>query len=155
MVRLDADDARGAVGGVGGDRNLPALPGARLQSQGLQYDGEQPGGDLLAGGDNHVVLARIVQQRGFANPAHELVGGARHCGDDDRDMVACVHLALHMARDVADAFDGGHGRAAELHHNQSHAIHPASRARPARRHRQSASLFEALCRAASSWSGYS
>ena len=35
----------------------------------LQHDGEQPGRHLLAGGDDGVVFARVVQRRGRARPA--------------------------------------------------------------------------------------
>ena len=112
---------------AGGDRDLPALPGARLQAHRLQHDGEQPRGHLLAGGDDGVVLARVMQHGRLAHPADELVGGAGHGRDDDGDLVAGIHLALDVARHVADALDVGDGRAAELHDNNSHRV---SRLRP-------------------------
>ena len=65
-----------------------------------------------------------MQDGGLAHPGDELVGHARHGGDDDGDLVAGVHLALHVTRDVADALDVGDGGAAELHHNHSHTRFP-------------------------------
>ena len=119
---VDAGDARRAVRGTGVDRDLPALPGARLQAHRLQHDGEEARRHLLAGGDDGIVLARVMQHGGFAHPGDELVGHARHGRDDDGDLVAGVHLALDVARDVTNALDVGDGRAAELHDNNSHRV---------------------------------
>ena len=58
-------DARRAVAAVGADRDLPALPGARLDADVLQGDRQQPGRHLLAGGDHRVVFAGIVERRGL------------------------------------------------------------------------------------------
>ena len=113
-------DARHAVRVVGDDGDLPALPGARLHAHRLQHDGEQAGRHLLAGGDDGVVLARIVQGRGLAHPGDQLVGGAGHGRDDDGHLVAGIDLALDVARDVADALDVGDRRAAEFHDHERH-----------------------------------
>ena len=51
-------DARRAMGVIGFDRNLPALPGARRHAHFLKDDGQQAGGDLFAGGDHRVIFAR-------------------------------------------------------------------------------------------------
>ncbi len=108
-------------GVVGPDRDLPAAPGAGIDPERLQGDGEQPGRDLLARGDDGVVFARVVERREAGAPGDELVGGARHGGDDDRDLVARVHLALDPGGDVPDAVEVGHRGAAELHHDARHA----------------------------------
>ncbi len=100
----------------GQDRDLPALPGARGHAHRLQDDGEKPGGHLLAGGDHRVVFARIMQGRGLAAPGDQLIGLARHRGDDDGHIVAGVDLTLDVAGDVADTLDIGDGRAAEFHY---------------------------------------
>ena len=69
LLAGDVVDARRAVRVVGDDRDLPALPGARLDAHRLQHDRQQPGGDLLAGGDHGVVFARVVQAAaGLAAP---------------------------------------------------------------------------------------
>jgi hypothetical protein len=105
------------VGIVCADRNLPALPGARLDAELLQRDRQQAGGDLLAGRDDGVVLACVVQQRQALAVRHELVGHACHGGNHDRNLVPRLDLTLHAGRDVADAVEVGDRGAAELHHD--------------------------------------
>ncbi len=117
---VDLEDARRGMRVRGLDRDLPALPGARLDTEALQHDREQARGDLLAGGDHRVVFARVVQRRGVGAPGHQLVGLAGHRRDDDGDLMARVDLALHMLRDVADTIDIGDGRTAEFHHEAAH-----------------------------------
>ena len=63
---VDLGDAGGAVRAVGGDRDLPALPGAGVKPIVLEGDGEEPRGHLLAGGDDGVVFASIVEGGGLA-----------------------------------------------------------------------------------------
>ena len=117
---VDVEDAGRAVRVGGEDRQLPALPGARVDAHALERDRQQPGGHLLAGGDHRVVFARIVQRRGVAAPADQLVGLAGHGGDHDGDLMAGIDLALDVARDVADAVDVGDRRAAEFHDEAGH-----------------------------------
>ena len=117
---VDGRDAGRAVGLRGHDRDLPALPGPGLEAHFLQREGEEARGHLLAGGDDHVVFLRIVEGRGFLDPADELVGLAGHGGDHDGDVVAGLDLAFDMPRHVADALDGGDGCAAELHDKTGH-----------------------------------
>jgi 2-polyprenyl-6-hydroxyphenyl methylase/3-demethylubiquinone-9 3-methyltransferase len=120
LAAVDVEDARGAVGIAGQDRELPALPGAGVHAHALQHDGEQPGGDLLARGDHRVVFAGVVQGGAVAAPGHQLVGLAGHGRDHDRDLVSGVDLALDVTRDIADALDIGNRGSAELHHQASH-----------------------------------
>ncbi len=120
FVAVDAEDARGGMRVVGQDRQLPALPGARIDAHAFQHDGQQPGGDLFAGGDHRVVFARVVQGRCLARPLDQLVGGAGHGGDHDGHVIAGVDLALDVARHVADAVEIGDRRSAEFHHQASH-----------------------------------
>ncbi len=119
---VDVEDARRGVRVVGQDRQLPALPGARIDAHALQHHREQPGGDLLAGRDDGVVFARVMQRRGVAAPGDQLIGHARHGRDDDGDIVAGIDLALDVARDVADAVEIGDRRSAEFHHQPSHRL---------------------------------
>src|ERR1700745_654161 len=116
-------DPRRAVYLAGCDRQLPALPGARIDVEVLQHDREQSGGDLLAGGDNHIVFAGIKNApllESLLAPGNELIGGAGHRRDHDGDLIAGVDLALDVASDVADAVDIGDRRSAEFHHQASH-----------------------------------
>ena len=117
---VDVLDARGAVRMRGEDRQLPALPRACVHAHAFQHDREQPGGDLLARGDHRIVFARVMQRRCLARPGDELIGRARHGGDDDGDLVAGIDLALDVARDVADAVDIGDRRSAEFHDKAGH-----------------------------------
>ncbi len=109
------------MGVAGLDRDLPALPGARLDAERLQRDRQQAGGHLFAGCDDGVVFPGVVQGRGFGRPCHQLVGLAGHGGNHHGDLVAGIDLALDVARDVADAFDVGDRRAAEFHDKPAHA----------------------------------
>ncbi len=120
LLAVDVENARGGMGIRGGDRQLPALPRARVDAHALEHDGEEPGGHLLAGRDHGIVFARIVQRRAVAAPGDQLVGDPGHRGDDDRHLMAGVDLALDVARDVADALDVGDRGAAELHHEAGH-----------------------------------
>ena len=117
---VDLEDPRGGVGVAGQNRDLPALPGARLNADRLQRDRQQARGDLFAGGHHRVIFARVMHGGGLAAPFHQLVGLAGHRGHHDGDVMAGIDLALHMARDVADAVDIGDGRAAEFHHEAAH-----------------------------------
>ena len=65
---VDAGDARRAVRVVGRQRDLPALPGARVEPHAFQDDGEQAGGDEFARGDDRVVFGGIVERRGLGAP---------------------------------------------------------------------------------------
>ena len=94
------------MGVVGEDRRSasPARSARRWPSA-LQRDRQQAGRHLLARGDDGVIFAQVVQRRGLLAPGDQLVGLAGHGRDDDRDLVAGLDLALHMARDIADALE--------------------------------------------------
>ena len=117
---VDRQDARRTMRIVGQDRDLPALPGARRNADILQHDGEQPGSDLFARRHDRIIFARIVQHGSLAAPGDEFVGLAGHRRNHDRDLMAGLHLAFDVARDVADALDIGDRRAAEFHHETGH-----------------------------------
>jgi len=120
LLAGDVADARDAVGLVGDDGNLPALPGAGRDAERLQDDRQQPRGHLLAGCHHRVVLARVVQRCGLAHPGDQLVGHARHGGDHHGDLVAGIDLALDVMRHVADALQVSDRGAAELHDKEGH-----------------------------------
>ncbi len=122
IMSIDASDLIERMGGVGMDRDLPALPGAGLDADFLQRDGEQAGGHLLTGCDDRVIFAGVMQGRKLLAPADQLVGRAGHGGDDDGDLVADRVLALHPAGDLADAVQVGDRSAAEFHHDTRHVV---------------------------------
>ena len=121
---VDPVDERGGMRRRRADRDLPAHVAARLHAHPLQRDRQQPAGDLLAAGNDHVIFARVVERGGFAAKLHQPVGLAGHCRDDHRHVIAALHLALDEIGDVADALDARHRRAAKLHHDAGHGTVP-------------------------------
>jgi len=117
---IDIENPGRGVSVAGLDRNLPALPGTRLDADRLQRNREQSGGDLFAGGDHGIIFAGIVHGGGFAAPFHQFVGLAGHRRDNDCDIMTAIDLALDVSGDVADAFDIGDRCAAEFHHETAH-----------------------------------
>ena len=107
---------------VGQDWQLPALPRSRVHAHAFERDCEQSGGDLFPGGDNRIVFAGIVQHGRLSRPLDQLIGHARHGGDDDGHVVAGIDFALDVACHVADAVKIGDRRSAEFHHQTSHDI---------------------------------
>ena len=108
------------------DRNLPALPGARLDAHFAERQRQQAGCHLFARSDHRIIFGliidRVVGDRfgRLAAPAHQFVGLAGHGRDDNGHLIAGLHLTLHMLGDVADAFNIGDGRAAEFHYQTGH-----------------------------------
>src|SRR5262249_34793348 len=121
LLAIDIEDAGRAMGVGGHDRQLPALPGPRIDADALEHDREQAGRHLLTRGDDRVVFAGIMQGGGLAAPGHQFVGLARHRRYDHGDVVAGIDLAPDVVGDVADALDVGDGGSAELHHQAGHA----------------------------------
>ena len=104
----------------GADRQLPAHVALGVEAHALEGDGEEAAGDLLAAGDDHVIFARVVERGGFLAQLDQPVGLAGHGGDDHRDLVAGLGLALDPLGDRADALDPGHRGSAEFHHDAGH-----------------------------------
>jgi hypothetical protein len=104
------------------ERNLPALPGARLHAHRLQRDGQQAGGHLFARGDHGVIFALVIERIGLLAPADQFVGLAGHGRDDDGNIIAGIDLAFDVARDILDALDVGDRGAAEFHHEAGHEL---------------------------------
>ena len=106
---------------IGADRNLPSQPGARVNSKILQGQSHQPGGDLLAGRHDDVVFARIMQPAHLPGPVDELIGGAGHRRNDDRNLIAGIDLALDPASGVPDPLDVGDRGSTEFLNDARHA----------------------------------
>ena len=120
LTAVNIEDTGRSVGIRGLDRDLPALPGARLDADGLQRDRQQAGGNLFAGGDDGVVFPRIVQRRSVGGPGHQFVGLAGHRGNHDGHVMTGIDLALDVKRDVANAVDVRDGCTAEFHNEPAH-----------------------------------
>jgi hypothetical protein len=115
--RLDTGFAMNVIGAY---RELPAKPGARVEPEVLKRQRQQPRGDLLAGGDNNVVFAGIVQSAGLAGPADEAIRYSCHCRDHDRDFMTALYLATDAASGCLYSLDIGQRCAAELLNEASH-----------------------------------
>ncbi len=138
--RVDVEDPRRAMRAGRLDRHLPALPRARGHVDLLERERQQPGGHLLAAGDDRVVFARVIEaaamraggRGGLANPADKLVRRARHRRDDDGDLVAPLDLALDRRGGAADSIEVGERCPAEFHHQARHCLPSPARARRCR-----------------------
>ncbi|MNZ95244.1 hypothetical protein D3C78_1143810 [compost metagenome] len=127
---VNLENAGGAMRIVGADRDLPALPGARIDAHGLQRDRQKTRCHLLAGCNDRVIFARIVKGGGVGaghlcsilHPVHQLVGFTGHGGNDHGHFMAGIHFAFHMPCDIVNAFEVRDGRAAEFHDNASHSL---------------------------------
>ena len=119
---IHIQDAGGAMRIVGDDRQLPTLPGSRVDTHAFEHDREQPRSHLLAGSNDCVILAGIVQHGCLPAPFDQLVGDACHGGDHDGDFMTGIDLALDVAGHVADAVEIGDGRSAKFHYQPSHSV---------------------------------
>jgi hypothetical protein len=115
------------MAGIGLQGNLPALPGARIDTHGLQSDGQKAGRYLFAGGDDRIILAGVVNGSiGASNaghvlhPADQLVGLARHGRHHDRHLMTGLNLTLHVTRDGANTLQIGDRCAAKFKDQTSH-----------------------------------
>ena len=103
----------------------------------MQHEGQQPRGDLLAGGHHGVIFAPVIlggrlgavllpllEAPGLIDQGDELVGLPGHGRDHHGASVAGVDLALDMGGDVADPIDVGDRGPAEFQHQQGHGLVP-------------------------------
>ena len=119
-ARRDVDDLGPAVGGVGDHAGL--RPGERLGLVAELGDGHREQGhrDPLAGGEQHVELARRRQRRDLLGEVAQLVGRVAHRGDDHDHVVAGPLGVDDALGDPLDAGRVGHRRAAVLLHDNAH-----------------------------------
>ena len=61
-----------------------------------------------------------MQGGDVVDPLHQLVGGARHGRDHDRDLVAAGDFGFHLARDIPDAVGVADRGTAELENDARH-----------------------------------
>ena len=87
----------------------------------LKGERHQPGGDLLAGRDDDVVFARIVDSAHLPCPFDQLIGRAGHRRHDDRDLVAGIDLVFDPAGGVLDPLDISDRGSAEFLNDARHA----------------------------------
>ena len=116
----DVDDAGRAVLGVRDHAGLAAGERAGVVAQAADRHGEQRHRDALAGGEQHVELARRRDRRDLVGEVEQLVGGVAHGADGDDDVVAGLARLDDALRDALDALGVGDGGSAELLHDQAH-----------------------------------
>src|SRR3546814_496511 len=78
------------------------------------------GGDLLARGHHHIVLAQVGEARCIADQLDHRIGHACHGGDHHGNVVAGLDLRLHPPRRAADTVEVGDRGAPEFHHDAGH-----------------------------------
>jgi len=120
FVTVDVQDARRAMGIGGEDGQLPALPGAGVDTDPFKHDGQQACRHLFAARYNGVIFAGIVQNGAVTTPGDQLVGDAGHRRYDHGNLVAAIDLTPDVLRDIADAVDIGDRGSAELHDEAGH-----------------------------------
>ena len=117
-LRVDLEDLRPAVGGVGDDPRLRPGEAHRLATQPVHGHGEQRAAYALAGRQQDVELAGRRLRRDLAGLPHEIVGGVAAGRDDGADALPAVVGLDDPAGDVEQARGVGHRRAAVLLHDE-------------------------------------
>ena len=117
---VDRDDARPREGRVGQHLHLPAGVAARLHAQGEQRHRQQPDRDLLAGGGDHVELARVRVLLQAGGERQQPVGLARHGRGHHHDAVPGRLPLGDAPGHVADALDRADRGAAEFLDDEGH-----------------------------------
>ena len=119
-ARRDVDDLGLAVRGVGDHAGLGAGERLRLVAELGDRHRDQRHRDPLAGGEQHVELARRRQRRHLLGEVAQLVGGVAHRGDDHDDVVARPAGVDDPLGDPLDAGRVRDRRSAVLLHDNAH-----------------------------------
>ena len=110
----DLDDACAALEVVGQDAALTAGQRRGRHTSGAYRDGQQGHGDPLAGGQQHVHLARIRLLGHLVGQLHQLIGALAHGRDHDHHAPTTCPIGDHVLGDGADSRHVSDRRAAEL-----------------------------------------
>ncbi len=105
---------------IGGDAGLGAGEGYGFAAEGIDGHGGEGDGGLFARGEEHVHLAFGGRRGDFAGEANEIIGDARHGGDDDHDLVTFALGGEDALGDIANAFGAADGGAAEFLDDETH-----------------------------------
>ena len=128
----DVDDLRLAVRAVGDDAGLAAGEGPRALAEVGDRHRHQRHRDPLAGGQQHVQLARRRERAHLLGEVAQLVGGVAHGGDHHDDVLAGLLGGDDALGDSLDAVSVGDRRAAVLLHDNAHTTGDSTRSRPGR-----------------------
>ena len=132
-VGADLDDLGLGVGAVGDDAGLRAGERARLVAEVVQGHRHQRARDALAGGQEHVHLARIGAVGDLLRQGHQPVGRLAPRGHHGHDVVAALAGRGDAPRHVLDLLRVGDRAAAELHRPQADGRSPPPPGTPAGR----------------------
>ena len=116
-IGAHVNDARAGVRRVGDDPRLRAGQRDRAVAEVVDGHRAQRAGDALAGGQQHVHLARVGRVGDLVGHRDQLVGGLAARREHRHDARAGVALVDDPPRGALDARGVGDGGAAELHHD--------------------------------------
>jgi hypothetical protein len=103
ILFIDGNNPRLGEGAVGQYLDLPTGVAPGFYPQFIECHRQQADGDLFAGGDDHIQLARIGMFLDFTGKADQTVGLAAHCGDHHHDLVPLCLIFRDATRHVLDA----------------------------------------------------
>ena len=112
LGRVDAQDARLAVGVIGLDAHLMAQIGTGRLAGLFDRQTQQRDGHLLAGGDQDIFFPLIGNRRNLLGQGDQPVGLPGHGGNHHDDIVAGAFRRRDFCRHDFDLVDGSDGRAA-------------------------------------------
>ena len=117
---VNVTNSGAGMGVVGFDRQLPSQPRPGHQSLRLERQCHQAGGDLLAGGDDGVVLARVHHAADLARPVVQLIRRPSHCRYHHRGFVTGLKGLDDAGRDPPHVGHVRNGGSAELEDDACH-----------------------------------
>ena len=125
-VAANVEDLGPGMRAVGEDARLRARERAGAVPEVVERHRDQRARDPLAGGEEHVHLARVGPVRDLAGQGHQGVGRLAARRDHGEDVVALLAGVRHAPRHVLDLVRVGDRAAAELHHPQADGRPPGS-----------------------------
>ena len=120
FLRRDVGDLRLGVHLVGDDAGLRSGERHGRDADAVQRQRGERDGLLLAGGEEHVDLAGAGLGGDLAGELEQVVGHARHGGDDHDQLVPGLVAGGHAGSDVADALGVAHRGAAIFLDDKGH-----------------------------------
>ncbi len=116
--RIDPGDTGLAVGAVGHDPGLGAGQRDGRHAEGVQRHGQERGALVLAGGEEHVELARLRLVRDRRGQGEELIGRIAHRGHRDAQVSPFFAGRGDTPGNAPNPVGVGDGASAELHDDQ-------------------------------------
>ena len=119
---VNLQDARLGMCAVGQDADLAARVGHRRHTALVQRHGQQGNGHLLAGGHDHIQLARqrLLVATDCLGQIDQAIGLAAHGRQHHHEVVAGIAELLNLVGDLLDSFDRADRGASKFLYDQSH-----------------------------------